>query len=85
LSANFFASLRILLKDLENSAPLVYGTTQNEQNLSQPSCIVKNSAILDFLKLFKLSRVSNFSINSKLVSEKFSFLSKKFLTCSGSR
>ena len=52
--------------DLENSGPLVYGTTQNLQNLSQPSCIVKNDEILllEFLTKFK---VSNFSITSKLV------------------
>jgi hypothetical protein len=47
--------------------------------------MVKNSETLDFLEDFRLSKVSNFSINSKLVSEKFSFLSAKFLICSGSR
>ena len=39
----FFVSVIISSIGLENSGPLVYGTTQNEQNLSQPSCIDKNS------------------------------------------
>ena len=52
--------------DLEYSGPLVYGTTQKWQNLSQPSCIVKNEDVLkfEFLTKFKLS---NFSTTSKLV------------------
>ena len=53
--------------DLENSCPLVYGTTQNLQNLSQPSCIVKKdeTLLLEFLIRFK---VSNFSTTSKSVN-----------------
>ena len=52
--------------DLEYSSPLVYGTTQNLQNLLQPSCIVKKleTLLLEFLIMFKLS---NFSITLKSV------------------
>ena len=48
LSINCFASLIICSKGLEYSGPLVYGTTQKLQNLSQPSCIVKNDEIISF-------------------------------------
>ena len=34
------------MNGLEYSGPLVYGTTQKLQNLSQPSCIVKNDETL---------------------------------------
>ena len=37
LSISFLASSTIDLMGLEYSAPLVYGTTQKVQNLSQPS------------------------------------------------
>ena len=55
-STNWFASINISSDDRENSAPLVYGTTQNLQNLSQPSCIVKKEEILllVFLREFKV-------------------------------
>ena len=43
------ASNLISLKFLEYSGPLVKGTTQNEQNLSHPSCIViADETPLDF-------------------------------------
>ena len=62
---NCLASVTNSLIDLEYSAPRVYGTTQNLQNLSHPSCIVKNDEILlhELLTEFKLS---NFSIHQIL-------------------
>ena len=52
--------------DLENSGPLVYGTTQKEQNLSHPSCIDRNSE--DDFEELKI-RFLNFSFckNSLLI------------------
>ena len=50
---------------LEYSEPLVYGTTQNVQNLSQPSCIVKNADLpLSSMLVFKWS---NFGIVGKSI------------------
>ena len=45
-SDNTFASSTISLKGLEYSGPLVKGTTQKWQNLSQPSWIVKKDETL---------------------------------------
>ena len=74
---NCLASITNSLIDLEYSAPRVYGTTQNLQNLSHPSCIVKNDEILlhELLIEFKLS---NFSITSKSVKLIFFDFFSKF-------
>ena len=72
-STSWFASEIISKNALEYSGPLVYGTTQNLQNLSQPSCIVKKAEILLLEFLTKLSW-SNFSITSNSVELIFTFL-----------
>ena len=62
----------IFSNGLEYSGPLVKGTTQKLQNLSQPSCMVKNEEIL-LLEFLILSKYSNFVIVSKSVSSIFFF------------
>ena len=49
------ASDIISSNDLEYSGPLVYGTTQKWQNLSQPSWIVRKDEIFLLLFLTRLS------------------------------
>ena len=70
---NSSASLIILSNGLEYSGPLVKGTTQKLQNLSQPSCIVKNDETL-LLEFLILSKYSNLVIVSNSVSSNFCFL-----------
>ena len=72
VSTKYLASSMICLNGLEYSGPLVYGTTQKWQNLSQPSWIVKNEEIFPELFLILL-KYSNFEIASNSVSSVFFF------------
>ena len=67
----------IWLNGLEYSGPLVYGTTQKWQNLSQPSWIVINDETL--LKLFLiLLKYSNLVADSKSVTSNLDLFFLKF-------